>query len=66
MTVIPLQKPSTADHLEALACRPLAPRRELLFDLAARLRDLEELQRVERQRAGHEEQQLSFDVEEAA
>jgi hypothetical protein len=43
----PVGQPSTADHLEALARRPLQPRREVLLMLAARLRALEALKHGE-------------------
>jgi hypothetical protein len=60
MTVVPLRKPSTADRLETLAHRPLQPRRELLLDLAARLRALEELDRGVLD-CGDDQQQLTFE-----
>ena len=64
--VVPLRQPSAADRLEELARQPLQPRRELLLDLAARLRALEGLDREGLDRGDHDRQQLSFDVQEAA
>jgi hypothetical protein len=48
-----------ADSLEALARRPLRPRRELLLHLAARLRALDAVLVAERE-------QLAFGLEEVA
>ena len=64
MTVVPLREPSGADRLEKLARRPLQPRRELLLDLAARLRALEEFEREGVNHGEDGQQQLIF--EEAA
>lgn len=63
--VVPLRPPSAADRLEELARRPLQPRRELLLDLAARLRALEGLDH-EGLDHGEDQQQVAFGVEEAA
>jgi hypothetical protein len=44
-SVVLMQQPSEADRLEALARRPLQPRREWLLWAAERLRALEALDR---------------------
>jgi hypothetical protein len=54
----PIEQPSPADRLEELARQPLQPRRELLLDLAARLRALEGLD--------HGDDQLALHLEERA
>ena len=57
--VVLVEPASGTDRLEALAHRPLQPRRGLLLDLAARLRTLEGLDRGD-------DQQFALDLEERA
>jgi hypothetical protein len=40
-----------SEQLEALACKPLQPRRDVLRAVAEKLRELEELERPERRAA---------------
>ena len=61
--VVPLQPATGADRLEALARRPLQPRRALMLDLAARLRAFEAL---DREALDHGDDQLALDLEERA
>ena len=59
----PVEQPSAADRLEALARRPLQPRRDVLLMVAARLRALEEL---DREGLHHGDDQLALGLEEVA
>ena len=42
--VIPIHPPRTSERLEALARRPFAHNREILFDLAERFRAIEAIE----------------------